>query len=79
MGRSGSNNPEDLSQANFLHESHEINERLEYNKNFKLLEERETIIKDNQAAIQAIEKSWHMEEPSQVQEPQDIEEVPSSP
>ncbi|MBW0492369.1 hypothetical protein O181_032084 [Austropuccinia psidii MF-1] len=38
------------------------------NKNPNLLEEMEASIKENQEAIQAIEKSWHMEE-----------EFPSSP
>ncbi|MBW0535511.1 hypothetical protein O181_075226 [Austropuccinia psidii MF-1] len=48
--------------------------------NFKLSEERDTRRKENQADIQAIEKPWHIEEPSQIQVPQHMEEqVPSSP
>ncbi|MBW0557659.1 hypothetical protein O181_097374 [Austropuccinia psidii MF-1] len=50
------------------------------NKNIKLLERKATRIKENQAAIQAIEKYFHMEEPSQILVPQDMEEdAPSSP
>ncbi|MBW0528936.1 hypothetical protein O181_068651 [Austropuccinia psidii MF-1] len=50
------------------------------NNNFKLSEETENRIKENQEAIQAIEKSLNMGEPSQIQVPQDREErVPSSP
>ncbi|MBW0470513.1 hypothetical protein O181_010228 [Austropuccinia psidii MF-1] len=50
------------------------------NKNFKLLEERETRIRESQEAIKAIEKSWNMEEHSQIQVLQEREEgVPSSP
>ncbi|MBW0541033.1 hypothetical protein O181_080748 [Austropuccinia psidii MF-1] len=43
-------------------------------KKFSLLEERATRIRENQEAIKAIEDSWHMEEPSQIQEPQGREE-----
>ncbi|MBW0463272.1 hypothetical protein O181_002987 [Austropuccinia psidii MF-1] len=44
------------------------------NKNLKLLEERETRIRENQEAIKSIENSWHMIEPNQIQVPQDREE-----
>ncbi|MBW0566526.1 hypothetical protein O181_106241 [Austropuccinia psidii MF-1] len=43
-------------------------------KNLNILVEIETRIKENQAAIQAIKKYWHMEESSQFQAPPDIEE-----
>ncbi|MBW0570076.1 hypothetical protein O181_109791 [Austropuccinia psidii MF-1] len=50
------------------------------NKNFKPSKERATRIKENQEAIQAIEKYWQMEEPSLIQVPPGMEEeVPSSP
>ncbi|MBW0485322.1 hypothetical protein O181_025037 [Austropuccinia psidii MF-1] len=49
-------------------------------KDLRLLEEREEIIKENQEAVKAIENSWNMEDPSQIQIPQcREEEVPSSP
>ncbi|MBW0467205.1 hypothetical protein O181_006920 [Austropuccinia psidii MF-1] len=44
------------------------------NRNFKLLEERSTRIKEDQEAIQAIEVSQHMEEASHIQVPQYMEE-----
>ncbi|MBW0469928.1 hypothetical protein O181_009643 [Austropuccinia psidii MF-1] len=47
-------------------------------KSFKLLEERATGIEEAQAAIQAIEKYWHMEEPSQLQVAKHMEEGPYS-
>ncbi|MBW0465340.1 hypothetical protein O181_005055 [Austropuccinia psidii MF-1] len=50
------------------------------NSNFKLLEERPTGIRENQAAIQAIETSWHMGEWNTIWVLQGREEgVPYSP
>ncbi|MBW0463646.1 hypothetical protein O181_003361 [Austropuccinia psidii MF-1] len=80
MGRSGNKNPEYLSQEMAWIDLMKEIKGWNPNKNYKLLEERETRIKDNQPAIQAIEKSLYMEDPSQIQVPKDMEEeVPSSP
>ncbi|MBW0475066.1 hypothetical protein O181_014781 [Austropuccinia psidii MF-1] len=80
MSQNRNYNPEDLPQENCFNVSHVRNEMLQPTKGFKLLEERETRIREKQAAIQAIESSWHMEEPSQIQVPQYSEEgFPSSP
>ncbi|MBW0526343.1 hypothetical protein O181_066058 [Austropuccinia psidii MF-1] len=45
----------------------------------RTLRRRPSRIKENKAAIQEIEKSWHMEEPSHIHVPQDMEVVPFSP
>ncbi|MBW0503181.1 hypothetical protein O181_042896 [Austropuccinia psidii MF-1] len=77
--RSGNNNQEDLSQPIAWLDLMKEVKGWNPNKNFKLSEERVTIIKENQAAIQAIHKLWNMEKPSQIQVPQNMgEEVPSS-
>ncbi|MBW0496476.1 hypothetical protein O181_036191 [Austropuccinia psidii MF-1] len=44
------------------------------NKNFKLLDKRKTITKENQEAIYSMEKSWQMDKPSQILVPKDMEE-----
>ncbi|MBW0527071.1 hypothetical protein O181_066786 [Austropuccinia psidii MF-1] len=49
-------------------------------RNFKVLEERETRIRENQESIKDIKSSLYMEEPSQIQEPPGREEeIPSFP
>ncbi|MBW0479902.1 hypothetical protein O181_019617 [Austropuccinia psidii MF-1] len=64
--RSGNNNQEDLSQPIAWIDLMKEVKGWNPNKNFKLSEESVTIIKETQAAIQAIRKLWNMEKPSQI-------------
>ncbi|MBW0567001.1 hypothetical protein O181_106716 [Austropuccinia psidii MF-1] len=56
LGRSWSKFPEYMSQRDTLQRPYENHQRLETTRQFRLLEEREIRIRENQATIQAIEE-----------------------
>ncbi|MBW0579586.1 hypothetical protein O181_119301 [Austropuccinia psidii MF-1] len=64
LGRAWRKLPEDMSQIDTLQRSYGNKRRLNPNRQFKLLEESKTRIRENQVTIQAIEEQLNQTEPT---------------
>ncbi|MBW0585521.1 hypothetical protein O181_125236 [Austropuccinia psidii MF-1] len=79
LGRAWRKLPEDMSQIDTLQRSYGNKQRLNPNRQFKLLEESKTRIRENQVTIQAIEEQLNQTEPTLIPSGSQGVDQPNSP